>query len=268
MDLLQLFETRTRSEQRLSANEIVARAFENLLPSGFMMQIDILRSDAGGETSSAGFLVYRKRIGDSMHTVTESTSPPSVAGTRMLQVEPSQGGPTRTYTYVRAVSDEPLEVPFQLMDPFLCMWHERPQADDGRRMPDARNAFEILARRPDTIAGERAHLITVRPRIPLGYDRIELAIAESDNAILEYRYFADATAREPSLVAQAQRSNMRSIAGHVLPATLQYEDRAAQQTIAVTIRHSPFPADTSDALFAPRSFHRIRTALPSSSDRD
>ncbi len=264
-DITELFESPRRSSaiQALSAEQIVRRAFENVFPSGFGMEIETTRVGTSREDESSEFRVYRRAIDGEMRILTESLAPPEIEGTRMLQMESSDGA-ERTFAYVRSVAREPFATTFRLADPFLCSWYDKTSSTEPAGAEPLQGAyrppFQILSRRPDKVEGEPVQRILVRPLIDRGYDRLELAIAERDFAILEYLHFTTAQDAAPSLVARAVREDMVVLDGHVLPTRLRYEDRALAQVTVVSIRHSPIPPDAPDTLFDPRSFHRPRTA--------
>jgi len=256
------------SSRQLSADETVQRAFDNLFPDNFAMQIRTTRGNGSGPKEVAEFRVYRRAMNGAERIMTESISPPSIAGSRMLQVE-QETGSEETFAFVRSASPDPFSTTFRLADPFLCSWHDKSAASGPRRRllrrssdsgtPGFRPDFEILGRRPDLVADERVQRILVRPQIDRGYDRAELAISEKDFAILEYRYFAGESDTEPSLVARVKRSEMRQFGRYLLPIRMRYEDRARGERIEVSIEHQALTDSTPDTLFDPRSFHRPRT---------
>jgi hypothetical protein len=223
-----------------------------------MMSIETVRTGRSGQRERAVFRVLRRSVNGSLRILTESLEPESIAGTRVLQVE-RPDGIEQTYAYVRSLGREPFETTFRLADPFLCTWFEQTDRSPSAELIGMGGRHEILARRPDVLDGERVQRITVRPMIERGYDRIELAIAERDFAILEYLHYVAPGDREASLIARADRSDMILLDKHVLPERIRYEDRVNGDVIAVTIRHATLPRQIPNILFEPRSFHRART---------
>lgn len=243
---------------RPPAEELVDRAFDNVFAPEFMMSIETVRIGRDGQRERAVFRVLRRSIDGSLRILTESLEPQSIAGTRVLQVE-RPDGIEQTFAYVRSLGREPFETTFRLADPFLCTWYEQADPSPSAELIGMGGRHEILARRPDVLDGEQVQRITVRPMTERGYDRIELAIAERDFAILEYRHYALPGDREASLIARADRSDMVLLDNHVLPERIRYEDRVSGDVIDVTIRHATLPRQIPNILFEPRSFHRART---------
>ena len=134
------------------------------------------------------------------------------------------------------------------------------RSDLGRPTPlevELRGQHEILARRMDQIDGEPVHRVLVRTIDASGYDRVELAIAERDFAILESRHYLNPGDAEPLLIARVPRAGMITLNGRTLPGRMTYDDRATKIQIAVTIKHEELSSTLPVSLFDPRSFHRV-----------
>jgi len=256
-ELTEIFQPTTKPNT-LSADQVVDRAFANLFVPDFMMSIETVRTNPAGQRERAVFRVLRRVVNGSLRILTESLEPESIAGTRVLQVE-RPDGIEQTYAFVRSLGREPFETTYRLADPFLCTWFEQEGIAPTEAGVDFGGRHEVLARRPDEVSGERVQRITVRPMIARGYDRIELVIADRDFAILEYLHYVGASDLEPSLIARADRKDMITLDGHVLPSMIRYEDRLSRDVILVTIEHAQLPPEIPNILFEPRSFHRART---------
>lgn len=239
------------------AKEMVESAFLNVFAPDSVMMIETVRTKAEGGTENAKFRVLRRSVNGTLRVLTESLAPETVAGTRVLQIEQLDGMET-TFAFVRSLGREPFETTFRLADPFLCTWYEKDPPTGGPDM-QAMGRHEILARRPDRIADEPVQRVMIRPFVARGYDRIELAIAESDYAILEYVHFLNPEDTTPSLIATADRKDMVEVGGRVVPRILRYDDRLLGDRVVVTVEHAPLPTDFPNLLFEPRSFHRART---------
>jgi len=255
-DLGALFAPASRDAEPISAADMVEGAYANLFAPGYMMSIQTVRTDEEGNATNAEFRVLRRQVDDGVRILTESLAPANVEGTRVLQIERA-GAAERTFAFVRSIGREPFETTFRLADPFLCTWYEREEGAAPVAPDDpTERTHEILGRRPDTMAGEPVQRITVRPEIARGYDRIELAIAERDLAILEYLHYVLPEDTEPSLIARVDRKDMIEFDGRILPTVLRYEDRMTNEVVFVTVTHSTLPPDLSNLLFEPRSFPR------------
>jgi hypothetical protein len=144
-----------------------------------------------------------------------------------------------------------------MADPFLCTWYEG-LTSAAQMALRKQSEYEVLSRRMDELDGEPVHRVLIRPLASRGFDRVELAVAVRDFAILEYRNFLEPKDTEPSLVARTARVAMVAMDGHLLPTRMRYEDRATDTRIDVELIHTPLPTEMPAAMFEPRSFHRVR----------
>src|SRR5262245_37362243 len=151
-------------------------------------------------------------------------------------------------------------------DPFLSTWSERSTAVSQRARGQTR--FEILAQSIAELDGELVYRVVVRSITSRSYDRVELAIAVRDYAILEYRSFLEPKDTEPILIARSARDAMVELNGHLLPTRTRYEDRAPGTRIDVELSHTPLPPEIPAAAFEPRSFHSVRLDGPAEEESD
>jgi len=265
-EVAELFRSTTSARSpidAMSAAEIVQTAYAKLLPAEHIMQIETTRTGGAAEPSISRFLVFQRSIDGEERTLIENLEPRAIAGSRTLQVE-AQDGQTRTFAFVRTAGSDPFPTTFRLADPFTGTWFDQP---DGNRVtgsmtslrPGFKPRFQILSRRPAEFEGERVHRIVVRSRADRGFDRTELAIAERDFAILEFRHFARQNDRDPSLIARVDRRDIQPLGAHLLPTRIVYDAPSSNQQITVSIRHQLLPAEAPDTLFDPDTFHRPRT---------
>ncbi len=238
------------------AREVVGKAFENLFGLSSIMSVVHQRTGADGQTTRSQFRVLRRQMDGSRRILTESLAPSEIEGTRVLQIDRSDGT-QENYAFVRTLNREPFRTQYRMADPFLCTWYEGVTAP-GQMALRAQSEYEILSRRLDEFDGEPVHRVLIRPMASRGFDRVELAIAVRDYAILEYRNFLEPKDTEPSLVARTARVAMVAMDGHLLPTRMRYEDRATDSRIDVELTHQPLPPEMPSAMFEPRSFHRVR----------
>lgn len=238
------------------AREVVSKAFENLFGLSSMMSVVHQRTGADGQTTRSRFRVLRRQMDGSRRILTESLAPAEIEGTRVLQID-RPDGTQENYAFVRTLNREPFRTQYRMADPFLCTWYEGITAPSQMALR-AQSEYEVLARRMDEVDGEAVHRVLIRPMASRGFDRVELAIAVRDFAILEYRNFLEPRDAEPSLVARTARVAMVAMDGHLLPTRMRYEDRATDSRIDVELTHQPLPEEMPSAMFEPRSFHRVR----------
>ncbi len=238
------------------AREVVSKAFENLFGLSSIMSVVHQRTNADGQTTRSQFRVLRRQMDGSRRVLTESLAPAEIEGTRVLQIDRTDGT-QENYAFVRTLNREPFRTQYRMADPFLCTWYEGITAP-GQMSMRAQSEYEVLARRMDEVDGEPVHRVLIRPMASRGFDRVELAIAVRDFAILEYRNFLEPKDTEPSLIARTARVAMVAMDGHLLPTRMRYEDRATDSRIDVELTHQPLPTEMPSAMFEPRSFHRVR----------
>jgi hypothetical protein len=238
------------------AREAVGRAFDNLFGLSSMMSIVHLRTGADGQTTRSQFRVLRRQMDGSRRILTESLAPAEIEGTRVLQIDRPDGS-QENFAFVRTLNREPFRTQYRMADPFLCTWYEG-ITGPGQMALRAQSEYEVLSRRMDEVDGEPVYRVLIRPMASRGFDRVELAIAVRDFAILEYRNFLEPKDTEPTLVARTARVAMIAMDGHLLPTRMRYEDRANESRIDVEVTHTPLPPEMPAAMFEPRSFHRVR----------
>jgi len=186
----------------------------------------------------------------------ESLAPQEIEGTRVLQIDNSDGTQDN-FAFVRTLNREPFRTRYRMADPFLCTWYEGITSPSQMAMR-AQSEYEVISRRMDELDGELVHRILIRPLASRGFDRVELAIAARDFAVLEYRNFLEPRDAEPSLIARTARVAMVTMDGHLLPTRMRYEDKVTDSRIDVELTHAPLPDSMPQAMFEARSFHRVR----------
>jgi hypothetical protein len=240
----------------LSAKEVLDRAMQQLfgVPSIMNVVAERTRGD-GTEPSVSQFRVMRHQANASTRILIESLAPPSIRGTRILQIE-ERDGTISSFLSVRSTDGERVQANLRLADPFLFTWYEIPDEEQASPLAGIVDE-EILAHVVVELDGERVHRIMTRPLASRGYDRVEYAIAERDFAILEYVHYLRRDDGEPTLIARAKRASFMQIDGRALPSVLEYEDRSDGSRIKATLQHMPMPSNVPESLFQPRAFHRL-----------
>jgi hypothetical protein len=255
-ELKELYPETPSQAAQVPARDAVRKAFENLFGLSSIMSVVHQRTAADGTTTRSQFRVLRRQMDGSRRILTESLAPQEIEGTRVLQID-RPDGTQENYAFVRTLNREPFRTQYRMADPFLCTWYEGITSGSQMAMR-AQSEYEVLARRMDELDGELVYRVLIRPLASRGFDRVELAIAVRDYAILEYRNYLEPRDTEPSLVARTARVAMVQMDGHLLPTRMRYEDRATESRIDVELNHTPLPDEMPAAMFEPRSFHRVR----------
>jgi hypothetical protein len=242
------------SQRAPDGSEILSRALGNLYGFDASIAVSVQRrSRSSGAVSNSEFLLQRSSNQGALRVLVVSLRPADVRGTRVLQVR-SPEGREETYAFLPAMGGDPMPTNYRLAEPFLGTWREVSE-DESSLLAGAPADYEVLGLEPRSNGSEPTYLLTVRPLVVRGYDWAELVIARSDYAILEQRqYFM--TRETPALTYSAPRDAMVRFGERVVPTRVRYTDQSDNSEIEVQIRHAPLPSD-SEALFLPRTFHRI-----------
>ena len=129
-------------------------------------------------------------------------------------------------------------------------------------------AFEDLERRTardyeaeflpsKTIEGEEVYVVSSRPVYGSGYDRVEYAVAKSDGAILETRYFKRG-AEQPFKLIVTPRAHTEERKGHVIPMRIHAINRELGTRTDVVIEKLVVDPELPDQLFTVRSLSQER----------
>jgi len=254
-DIGDFFPPQKRSESPTAA-ALLERAREQLRADG-QSRIEITRQAASGEVERQVFVMLRRKVGDSQRIITEELTVDRTGPWRMLLIE-EPGRRSRAFAFVRQIRPEPFSTTFRLADPLLCTWYD---SEDGAA--DGQPAStQILSQRPGSIDGERVYWLTVEPGELRRFHHSELAIAASDQAILEERHFLAPRDKEAELVVRLPRAQMVSVEGRVLPGAAVYQDRGTGETVRVELTHAPLPLDLGRDSFSPEAFHRSVLSAP------
>lgn len=258
-DVADLFQRGAPLEQP-AATALLDRARENLYGADGERTVEITREDRAGRVERQTFVVLQRTIGQTRRIVTEQLGVKGPASGRVLQIE-EPGGETRAYAFVRAPGARPFPTTFRLADPFLCTWYD--SAEAGAEPPPG--ATQILSRRPGRIRTDRVHWLTVEPAALRRFHHSELAIADSDGAILQYRHFERQNDAKPALVVRLPRARMVERDGRVLPESIVYEYGTGEK-IRIEIEHRPLRPELGVDAFSPERFHMAPLELPGAAD--
>lgn len=246
-----------------SGEELTDAAYRNLFGAGSMLWIETARRGSSGSEERSRFLVFQRLSGDARESLTINLDDGGARKRgRVLQID-RPGLETKTYVSTDTPGPErmaPVATRFRLADPFLCNFYDPNEAVSAGGTTEIPRTVEVLGRTHDTVDGEDVHLLTVRWLGSQGYDRVELAVAKRDYAILEYRHYLERSDTRPSMIVKAARSDMIDVAGRVVPKKLTYRDLDSRETISVAIEHRPLPDALPASSFDPKAFHMVDLA--------
>ena len=132
------------------------------------------------------------------------------------------------------------------------------------RRPRVEN-YEAFSARHERVENEEAIMISARPLRDVGYERMEVAIAEQDAAILSTRYFKKGMS-EPYKVIETPRAALHAEGDVSLPTRIFVRNLAAKTETEILVDAFEVNPDTKDTLFTTHAL-TVGRALPPISKR-
>ena len=117
--------------------------------------------------------------------------------------------------------------------------------------------FELDGLVSARVQGEPAYEIEGRPLKKFSYERVVFAIAESDGAILETRYFKGSQ-EEPYRVISAPREHIVASDGHVIPTRLNIQNHVRGTSTQVVISDLQINPPIDDRVFSVKTLQQER----------
>jgi hypothetical protein len=189
---------------------VLEAAFANRYEVDTIYEMELVIRDRSGREQRRSIHSVSKRIGGRSHSVGRVVEPANLRGLTVLIIEAASGG-RDSFVYLPALRRARRISGAQRVDSFLGS--DLTYEDfERQRVADFALAFQP----EEQVAGERCLMIRALPSDDRGYAAVVFAVAESDRAILEYRYFA-AGAEVPYRVIETPRAAMRRENGHLLP---------------------------------------------------
>jgi hypothetical protein len=240
---------------RATPEALLEAAFANRYEVDTIYEMELIMRDRGGREQRRRLHTVSKRIDGRSHSMGQVTEPASLRGTSVLIIEAQSGGQDM-FVYLPALRRARRVSSSQRMDAFLGSDltyedFERQRAEDfsAEPLPD------------EQVAGEACRIVRALPKDERAYATVVLAIAESDHAILEYRYFM-AGATSPYRVITTPRSAMRERGGHLLPTRFEVRNLERGTSTDLAILELAVDRPIEDRLFSVRALEQ-RLELPS-----
>jgi hypothetical protein len=244
---------------------VLEAAFANRYEVDTIYDLDLVSRDQQGREQRRRIHTVSKRIGGRSHSIGRVVEPANLRGLTVMMIEAADGG-RDSFVYLPSLARARRVSGAQRIDSFLGSDltyedFERQQVSD----------FALAFVPPEQVAGERCTLIRALPRDERGYAAVVFVVADSDRAILEYRYF-EPGADEPYRVIKTPRSAMREQSGHLLPTRFSVRHLARGTSTELVIRELAVDPKIDDRVFSLRTLEQQRplpaVAAPSSSRAD
>jgi hypothetical protein len=243
---------------RATPEELLQAAFANRYEVDTIYEMELILRDRGGREQRRRLHTVSKRIDGRSHSLGRVTEPASLRGTSVLIIEAESGG-LDMFVYLPALRRARRVSSSQRMDSFLGSDltyedFERQRAQD----------FAVEPLPDEQVAGEACRIVRAIPKDERAYATAVFAIAESDRAILEYRYFADGSTT-PYRVITTPRSAMRERGGHLLPTRFEVRNLERGTSTDLAILELAVGRPIDDRLFSIRALEQ-RIDLPAAAE--
>jgi len=227
---------------------VLEAAFANRYEVDTIYEMELVARDRSGREQRRSIHTVSKRIDGRSHSVGRVVAPANLRGLTVLMIEAAGGG-RDSFVYLPSLRRARRISGAQRVDSFLG---SDLTYEDFERQRVADFVLQLLP--AEQVAGERCLLIRALPRDERGYGAVVFAVAESDRAILEYRYFARG-AEAPYRVIETPRSAMLRENGHLLPT--RFAVRHARGTSTELVIHAlAVDPEIDDRVFSLRTLEQ------------
>lgn len=222
--------------------EIMRRAFHNRYAMDTRQVIEVAIRNGAGEERVRRVTVATKHIDGRLHSIGRFVEPEYLRGTTILNIENRDRSDDhflflRSLERIRRISTN------QRSDSF--MGSDLSYEDfERRRVED----YDLVARAQARVEGEAVRVVEGRPRFVSAYERVEFFVAESDDSILETRYYKRGAAR-PFKIIRVPRARIQRFGDHLLPTFLEVENLSRGTRTVVRIHELSVNPDLDDSLF-------------------
>lgn len=201
-----------------SARQVIERAFQNFYYFDEHSQIEFDVRSRGRAVLHYETEMMRKFIDGRAHQLFYFEGDGDMRGRRVLRIERTDRADD-AFVYLPQLRRIRRNVMAQRADKLMGMEVTLEDLEIQRL-----EKSEILGSSFSNVAGEPAHIVTLRRLFGGAYDRADFFIASSDYAMLEVRFYRSG-ALEPFKVTEMRRETMQHYAGHVLPSRIDFIDR-------------------------------------------
>ncbi len=236
-----------------SGVELLQRAFDRRFNFDLVQVVELRSTSSSGELRRT-IEMATKRIGRDLHGLGHFAAPVELRGMRILMIErhdrdddfflylPAQGK-------VRRVSSA------QRADVF--MGTDLTYEDFERRYV---HDYEVAMVGMEMIQNENAYAIRCKPRYDSGHSYAVYVVAESDQAILEVRYYRG-DSNPPFKIQKVPRALMMNHGEFIVPTRMSVENRNSGTATEVRFSQIRINPEVDDSLFT-RSALEIGRPIP------
>ena len=232
------------------AKAILQRAFANQYDVNIKANIELRMTNNSGKERTRRFEALQKIIGDRHHAIGRLTHPEYLRGMTILQIESEETG-HEAFIYM----------------PSLRKVRRISMLQRGDSLFGTDVTYEDLERRhvsDYTIAGlnegslrEPVFIIETRPTRAINNERVVFYIAQSDDVILEIRYYKN-DSPDPFRSVSVTRTGMIEADGHHLATRLTVRNLSRGTTTEVTFSDMTINPPIDDRVFSLRTLEQER----------
>jgi hypothetical protein len=234
-----------------SAKQILQAAFTARYEVDTVATVELVMRNRAGHEQTRTFHIVSKIIDDRLHGIGRLIEPPYLRGMTIMTIE---GDDRRndSFVYLPSVGRTRRISTAQRGDAFLG---SDLTYEDFERQQVENYELELLP--SETLASEAVYVIRGLPRHRLNYHHVDFAVAHSDGAILETRYFK-LGAEAPYRIIVAPRESMTNGSDHVLPTRLNVANLQRGTTTDVVFHELEINPPIKDTLFSVRTLDQKR----------
>jgi hypothetical protein len=223
-----------------SARDVIARAFENFYYCDLRAELDFVVRRNGRTVLEYDTELLRKFIDGRAHDLFYFEGDGDMRGRRVLRIERLDRADD-AFVYLPQLRRIRRTVMAQRGDKLLGMEVTLEDLEVQRI-----EKFEVVGSSFTQVAGEPAHIVTLKRLVGGSYDRVDFFVSSADYAMLEVRFYRG-DALEPYKQTLMRREDMEQYPGHVLPRRIEFIDRdAGTETTLLFERREVDPELPSD----------------------
>jgi hypothetical protein len=239
---------------RVSARQVLERAFENLWGHDVAQMVEMVTSIDGKVVRHQELKQLRKRIGGRPHTLTVYKTTNEFYGLRSLRVERPDVG----YDHFIFMPELQKVRRFSAAQRADLVLGTNVHLDDLETM--SADNFAIVGRSITVRGGERVHDLSLEPLHDPGYAKVRLVVEPENYAIREVRYFRTGS-KQADRTVLAPAEEMVPFPDRILPSHWVIEDRDEDSRTDVYFRRILVDPEVDDRLFSVRTLE-TKAQLP------
>lgn len=225
------------------ARRLLAEAFERRYGADLSARVELLMRDAAGRERRRVFRTVTAYADGRRRSVGRLLEPASLRGMALLTME-ARGRADDTFVYLPALGRARRIGVGRRGDAFLGS--DLTYADFERHRVDD---YRVEGLRAARLQGERAWLVSARPRRPGRFARLEFGVARSDRALLAVRYYREGRER-PARRLTAPRGALVAHGRFRIPARLEVRSPARDTETFVHVRDLEIAPEIDASVFS------------------